>query len=69
MACCSIHFSFPAARTNTIRTRTHRWATKQRTEASRGVLVAEKADALDALGFEWIEDEAEWLRWFIDLAR
>ncbi|KIZ07410.1 hypothetical protein MNEG_0546 [Monoraphidium neglectum] len=46
-----------------------RWAAKQRAERSRGELSSEKAEALVALGFEWDEDEAEWLRWFIDLAR
>ncbi|KAI8466629.1 MAG: hypothetical protein J3K34DRAFT_433240 [Monoraphidium minutum] len=46
-----------------------RWATKQRAQWSRGELVSEKGDALEVLGFEWDEDEAEWLRWFIDLAR
>ena len=46
-----------------------RWATKQRTERARGVLGGDKAEALEALGFQWDEDEAEWLRWFIDLAR
>ena len=46
-----------------------RWATKQRAQRSRGELSGEKEEALDALGFEWDEDEADWLRWFIDLAR
>lgn len=46
-----------------------RWATKQRTQRSRGELSSEKEAALTALGFEFDEDEAEWLRWFLDLAR
>ncbi|GBF98592.1 hypothetical protein Rsub_11317 [Raphidocelis subcapitata] len=46
-----------------------RWATKQRTQRSRGELPSEKEEALQALGFEFDEDEAEWLRWFLDLAR
>lgn len=46
-----------------------RWATKQRTERSRGDLSWDKEEALTGLGFEFDEDEAEWLRWFIDLAR
>jgi hypothetical protein len=46
-----------------------RWATKQRTQRARGELAAEKEELLAALGFEFDEDEAEWLRWFLDLAR
>ena len=51
------------------RPRAPRWAAKQRAERARGTLGGDKAEALEALGFQWDEDEAEWLRWFIDLAR
>ena len=36
---------------------------------SNGALAEAKVDALEGLGFEWDADEAEWLRWFLDLAR
>jgi hypothetical protein len=36
---------------------------------SNGALDEAKAEALEDLGFEWEEEEAEWLRWFLDLAR
>lgn len=45
------------------------WANKQRRDLTGGALADEKAELLDELGFEWDEDEAEWLRWFLDLAR
>ena len=45
------------------------WATKQRTQRSRGELHSDKEEQLVSLGFEFDEDEAEWLRWFLDLAR
>lgn len=46
-----------------------RWASKQRAQRARGELGAEREEALEALGFEWSDDDAEWLRWFLDLAR
>eukprot|EP00878_Enallax_costatus_P025135 GHUV01026860.1.p1 GENE.GHUV01026860.1~~GHUV01026860.1.p1 ORF type:complete len:116 (+),score=31.84 GHUV01026860.1:645-992(+) len=46
-----------------------RWANKQRRELSAGVLSADKAQLLAELNFEPDEDEAEWLRWFLELAR
>jgi len=59
----------PASEARTLSDPPPRWATKQRTQRSRSELAAEKEEALTTLGFEWDEDEAEWLRWFIDLAR
>jgi hypothetical protein len=46
-----------------------RWASKQRRQAAAGSLPEDKREALEELGFEWDEDEAEWRRWFLDLAR
>lgn len=46
-----------------------RWADKQRAERARGALASAREEALSALGFEWDADDAEWLRWFLDLAR
>jgi hypothetical protein len=34
-----------------------------------GLLSDDKLELLQELGFEADEDEAEWLRWFMDLAR
>ena len=46
-----------------------RWLSLQRRQAAKGQLGDEKKGALEQLGFEWNEDEAEWLRWFLELAR
>jgi hypothetical protein len=46
-----------------------RWANKQRRDLASGVLDDSKAELLQELGFEADEQEAEWLRWFLDLAR
>ncbi|KAF6251027.1 hypothetical protein COO60DRAFT_692327 [Scenedesmus sp. NREL 46B-D3] len=46
-----------------------RWANKQRRELVAGSLPEPKAELLRELGFEADEQEAEWLRWFLDLAR
>jgi hypothetical protein len=45
------------------------WANKQRRELASGLLAEPKAELLQELGFEADEQEAEWLRWFLDLAR
>jgi hypothetical protein len=36
---------------------------------SAGLLSGDKLELLQELAFEPDEDEAEWLRWFMDLAR
>ncbi|WIA21190.1 hypothetical protein OEZ85_000439 [Tetradesmus obliquus] len=46
-----------------------RWANKQRRNLAAGLLVPAKAELLQELRFEPDETEAEWLRWFLDLAR
>ncbi|KAF8056785.1 1-acyl-sn-glycerol-3-phosphate acyltransferase [Scenedesmus sp. PABB004] len=46
-----------------------RWAAKQRRQLARGTLPEARAAALEELGFEADEDEAEWLVWFLELAR
>lgn len=46
-----------------------RWATAQRRAMQSGLLSEDKLELLQELGFEADEDEAEWLRWFMDLAR
>lgn len=46
-----------------------RWATAQRRAMLSGLLSEDKLELLQELGFESDEDEAEWLRWFMDLAR
>jgi hypothetical protein len=45
------------------------WANKQRRDLASGLLPEPKAELLHELGFEADEQEAEWLRWFLDLAR
>lgn len=46
-----------------------RWANKQRRNLAAGLLAPAKAELLQELRFEPDETEAEWLRWFLDLAR
>eukprot|EP00882_Tetradesmus_deserticola_P033577 GHRQ01038369.1.p2 GENE.GHRQ01038369.1~~GHRQ01038369.1.p2 ORF type:complete len:184 (+),score=82.39 GHRQ01038369.1:594-1145(+) len=46
-----------------------RWANKQRRDLCSGLLPEPKAELLRELSFEADEQEAEWLRWFLDLAR
>lgn len=46
-----------------------RWAAKQRAQRRRGQLPPEQEEALLEAGFDFDEDEAEWNRWFLDLAR
>jgi hypothetical protein len=46
-----------------------RWVTAQRRALSAELLSDDKVELLQELGFEADEDEAEWLRWFLDLAR
>lgn len=46
-----------------------RWADKQRGERLKGQLDSQREELLESLGFEWDADDAEWLRWFLDLAR
>ena len=46
-----------------------RWVTAQRRAMSAGLLSGDKLELLQELAFEPDEDEAEWLRWFMDLAR
>ncbi len=41
-----------------------RWCKKQRAEKKEGTLDVDKAGQLAALGFEWDDEQAEWLRWF-----
>jgi hypothetical protein len=43
--------------------------TAQRRALSAELLSGDKVELLQELGFEADEDEAEWLRWFLDLAR
>jgi hypothetical protein len=45
------------------------WASKQRRDLASGLLAAPKAELLQELSFEADEQEAEWLRWFLALAR
>ncbi|EFJ46741.1 hypothetical protein VOLCADRAFT_92838 [Volvox carteri f. nagariensis] len=45
-----------------------RWATKQRADWRRGRLEVERLEQLSALGFHFDADEAEWCRWFSELA-
>ena len=45
-----------------------RWASKQREEFARGELPDARRQALEAVGFEFDEEQAEWLRWFNQLA-
>lgn len=44
-----------------------RWAAKQRAEAAAGQLDAGRRAALDALGFEFDGERAEWLRWLTEI--
>lgn len=46
-----------------------RWANKQRQEHKQKSLGDDKTALLQELAFEFDEDEAEWLRWFLELAR
>lgn len=41
-----------------------RWCKKQRDEFARGNLSGEKKNLLESIGFEFNEEQAEWLRWF-----
>lgn len=44
-----------------------RWATKQRAEHRGGQLAEPKQAALEAAGFEWDGERAEWLRWYNEI--
>lgn len=44
-----------------------RWAAKQRSEAASGQLDQERRAALEALGFEFDGERAEWLRWLTEI--
>ena len=44
-----------------------RWARKQRIDRASGNLDEERCGALDALGFQWDSEDAEWERWFTEL--
>lgn len=57
LLCCTVFVCVP------------RWVTAQRRALASGLLSGDKVELLQELGFESDEDEAEWLRWFLDLAR
>ncbi|KAL4437291.1 hypothetical protein ABPG75_004430 [Micractinium tetrahymenae] len=44
-----------------------RWAAKQRSEAASGQLDGGRRAALEALGFEFDGERAEWLRWLTEI--
>ena len=46
-----------------------RWCKKQRDERNQGRLDEQKVDMLAALGFEWDDEQAEWLRWYNEFAK
>ena len=46
-----------------------RWCKKQRDERKEGTLDADKVGQLTALGFEWDDEMAEWLRWFNEFTK
>ncbi len=46
-----------------------RWCKKQRDERKEGAIDEEKVAMLTALGFEWDEEQAEWLRWYNEFAK
>lgn len=46
-----------------------RWCNKQRKEAKEDSLSAAKCSKLTELGFEYEQDEAEWMRWYAELQK
>ena len=46
-----------------------RWCKKQRDERKEGVIDNEKVEMLTTLGFEWDDEQAEWLRWYNEFAK
>jgi len=46
-----------------------RWCKKQRDERKVGELDEKKVAMLEDLGFEWDDEQAEWLRWYNEFAK
>ena len=46
-----------------------RWTTKQRSDYKGGEMVPHRKALLEEIGFEWDDSEAEFMRWFSELAR
>ncbi|CAK0783527.1 hypothetical protein CVIRNUC_006726 [Coccomyxa viridis] len=45
-----------------------RWAAKQRSDWRSSAMRSDRKEALEALGFEFDEAKAEWMRWYAELA-